>query len=75
MNKYIAPIIITIVTIGYGIGMGLFLYKAVMQYSLPILLAILVLMGPIVISVLIIVVLIERIKEIKGGEEDVASKY
>lgn len=75
MNKFIAPIVIAVITIIYGLSMSLFLITAVMKNMLPIPVAIFVLIGPIVGAVLIIVVLIQRIKEIKGGEENAASKY
>lgn len=75
MNKFIAPIVIAGITIIYGLGMSLFLLSAVMKGILPMSIAIFVLIGPIVGAVLVIVVLIQRIKEIKGGEENAASKY
>ncbi len=75
MNKFIAPIVIAVITIIYGLGMSILLFTAVMKNLLPMAVAIFILIGPIVGAVLIIVVLIQRIKEIKGGEENAASKY
>ncbi len=69
-RKMIAPIVITILVIFYYIVYFAFLIALLntfWKYILGII--------PFVLSVLIIVVCRERIKEIKGGEEDDLSKY
>jgi len=74
-NRMVAPIIISIMFIALTIGMIIFYFwiKSVSGIS-PIF--------PVAISLLyvlpivgIIIALVQRIKEIKGGEEDEASKY
>ena len=64
-KKLIAPIIITLVIIGYA----LFYLLAATFIN------VLFIIFPIGLIALSIYVLVERIKEIKGGEEDDLSKY
>lgn len=69
-KKMLAPIIITVLMILYYIiyfGLLISLLEGIFKYALGII--------PIVFSIVIIKVCIERIKEIKGGEEDDISKY
>jgi len=74
-NKYIAPVIITAITVLYTLGMCAFLFWAMAEDPLPFWAVMLILGIPILTAVVFIVALLQRIKEIKGGEEDVASKY
>ncbi len=71
MKKMIAPIIIAILTI-----LGLLGYGAI-WFFVPILLPIKILIGVVFLALcgVSIFVLIERIKEIRSGEEDDLSKY
>ena len=72
LKKLIAPIIITIFTILYFIGI---ISIFVMDYSIPMafkVIAVIILIGLVFVS---IYVLIERIKEIRSGDEDDLSKY
>lgn len=69
-RKMIAPIVITVLLILYYVayfGVFIILLDIVWKYLLGII--------PIVISALLIAVCYERVKEIKGGEEDDISKY
>ena len=69
-KKMIAPIVITVLLVLYYIAYFCFLIAlldTVWKYILGII--------PIAISALLIAVCRERIKEIKGGEEDDISKY
>ena len=69
-KKMIAPIIITVIMVLYYIayfGFLISLISGIWQYVLGIV--------PLVFSGLSIYVCIERINEIKGGEEDDISKY
>ena len=69
-KKMIAPIVVTIITVLYYILYFAFiisLINGVWKYLLGII--------PLIFSILMIAVLIERIKEIKKGEEDDISKY
>jgi hypothetical protein len=69
-KKMIAPIVITIIMILYYIayfGFLISLLDGILKYVLGII--------PIVFSVIMIYVCIERINEIKKGEEDDISQY
>lgn len=69
-KKMVAPIIISIIIILYYIfyfGVLIFLLDSISKYVFGII--------PIIFSVIMIKVCIERINEIKGGEEDDISKY
>ena len=69
-KKMIAPIIVTAITILYYV-IYFCLLASVLDGILKIVLGII----PIVLSLVMIGVCIERIKEIKKGEEDDISKY
>ena len=69
-KKMIAPIIISLLTIIYYIlyfFLLITIIESVWKYALGII--------PIIFSILMIKVCMERIKEIKEGEEDDLSKY
>ena len=69
-KEMLAPIIVTALTVLYYVayfGLLLSFIGGIWAWVLGIF--------PIVLSVLVIVVCIERIKEIKEGEEDDLSKY
>ena len=69
-KKYTAPIIVTIIMVLYYVvyfGFLISLFKTVWKYALGII--------PLVLSVIMIKVCIERINELKKGEEDDISKY
>ena len=69
-KKMIAPIVVSVLVILYYViyfGFLISLLDGVFKYVLGII--------PIIFSVVMIKVCIERIKEIKGGEEDDISKY
>ena len=69
-KKMIAPIVISVFMILYYIiyfGYLILLLEGILKYLFGII--------PIMLSILIIKVCIQRINEIKGGEEDDISKY
>ena len=69
-KKMIAPIVVSVLTILYYIiyfGVLISLLDGVFKYALGII--------PILFSIVMVKVCIERIKEIKGGEEDDISEY
>ena len=69
-NKMVAPIIVTVILVVYYIVYFAFLItllEGVFKYALGII--------PIIFSIVMIVVCVERIKEIRKGEEDDLSKY
>lgn len=73
MKRYIAPIIITAIAVFYFIGI---LFSLIFIIGpLPWFVAGLLLFIPLIGAGLFVAVLIQRIREIKGGEEDAASKY
>jgi uncharacterized protein (DUF983 family) len=70
-NKKIAPVIVAICLIGYYIAGVIVLSK----FNFPNIVKIIVLGVSIILTIVIIMVLVERIKEINGGEEDDLGKY
>jgi hypothetical protein len=70
-NKKIAPIIVSLCLIGYYVLVGFSLIILNISNTIKIIALIISVIG----TVVIIMVLIERIKEINGGEEDDLSKY
>ena len=69
-KKMIAPIVVSVIMILYYVvyfGFLITLFPGIWKYVLGIL--------PLALSVLIVKVCIERINEIKKGEEDDISKY
>lgn len=71
-KKMIAPIVVALVITLYYIGIAVFFVKIP---GIPTLIKVLMVVIPLALAVVMIGVLISRIKEIKGGEEDEASKY
>ncbi len=71
-RKMIAPIIITVVIVIYYIG---FIMACIFIEEMPLLVKILGTVIPMILGGVCIYVLIERIKEIRSGEEDDLSKY
>ncbi len=71
-KKMIAPIIISVIIISYYIGIGVFFMKVP---SVPVGFKILMIIVPLILSAVMLGVLISRIKEIQGGEEDDISQY
>ena len=69
-KKMIAPIVITVIVVLYYL-----LYFGVLLYFLPLILKILFGIIPFLLGGVMIYVCVERIREIKGGEEDDLSKY
>ena len=70
-RKMVAPIIIVISLASYYLIMTLI----VLKLHLPALLNIGLISFSIIVSLILIWVLIDRIKEIRGGEEDDLGKY
>ena len=69
-RKFVAPIIITVITVIYFIlyfGLLVTLVNGIWKYALGII--------PLIFSAIMIKVCIERITEIKKGEDDDISKY
>ena len=69
-KKFIAPIIVTVVMIAYYVvyfGFLMSMLSGIPKYVLGIL--------PVALAIVMIKVCIERIQEIKKGEEDDLSKY
>jgi len=70
IKKMIAPIIITIIFIAYFVVYFLILFnllEGILKYILGIV--------PLAFAIVLIAMCIERIKEIRNGEEDDISKY
>ena len=73
-KKYIAPIVITAILLLYCIGL-IVIFLCTFQFETSFFVFLMLLIGPLAAGIVLIVVLVQRIKEIKGGEEDEASKY
>ena len=71
-KKIIAPVIITVLILLYYIGAAV-LFMIV--EGIPMAARILMVVIPLILAAVMIGVLVSRIKEIKGGEEDDLSKY
>jgi hypothetical protein len=71
-KKMIAPIVITIVVVLYFIG---FVFLFAFEDGMPLLIKVLGVAIPLLLVGACIYVLVERIKEIRSGEEDDISKY
>jgi hypothetical protein len=70
-NKKIAPFVAAICLAGYYIVFAM----AFIKLNVPRIIKIIAVMVSIIITVVVVSVLIERIKEINGGEEDDLGKY
>lgn len=71
VKKMIAPIFIVGVILIYYVIVG----ASLIIFNIPNFIKIIILSISIIISITLVFTLIERIKEIKGGEEDDLSKY
>ena len=67
----IAPIIIVFLILAYYIAFGVFFVK----FAAPLILKLIGIIVPAALSAAFIWLLVQRIKEIKGGEEDDLGKY
>ena len=70
-KKMIAPIIIVFLNLAYYIAFGVFFVK----FAAPLILKLIGIIVPAALSAAFIWLLVQRIKEIKGGEEDDLGKY
>ena len=71
-NPYIAPIIVAVLVVLYFIFYG---YMATVIDGMPFVARIVFIAIPVVMIIVMIYTLIERIKEIKKGENDDLGKY
>lgn len=71
-KKMIAPVVIAVFMILYYIGIAVFFFCVP---GVPVLIKALMVVIPLLLSGVMAGVLISRIKEIQGGEEDDLSKY
>jgi len=70
-KKVIAPLIVVALIAAYHIALGFFL----IALPMPIYFKVFIITASLGITVVLIMVLIERVKEIKKGEEDDLGKY
>jgi hypothetical protein len=70
-KKTIAPIIVSLILSGYFLSIGITFYK----FNIPNSIKLTVVIASVIGTAVIIGVLFQRIKEIKGGEEDDLGKY
>ena len=71
-KKMIAPIVVAVVVVLYYVGIAICFMSVT---DIPVAVRILMVVVPLILSAVMIGVLISRIKEIKGGEEDDLSQY
>ena len=71
-KKMIAPIVIAIIVIAYYVGIAVFLLTVP---GIPVIVRVLLVVIPLILAAVMFGVLIGRIKEIQGGEEDDLSQY
>ncbi len=71
-KKMIAPIVVALIIILYYVGIAVFFMKIP---GISAVIKILTVVIPLVLAVVMVGVLISRIKEIQGGEEDDLSQY
>lgn len=71
-KKMAAPIIVALIVVLYYIGIAVLM---LVTPGIPVIFRILMVVVPLILAAVMIGVLISRIKEIKGGEEDALSKY
>lgn len=71
-KKMIAPIVIAVIIIAYYVGIAV-LFASVT--SIPVIIRVLMIVVPLILAAVMVGVLISRIKEIQGGEEDDLSQY
>ncbi len=71
-KKMIAPIVIAIIVIAYYVGIAVFLMTVP---GIPGIVRVLLVVIPLILAAVMFGVLISRIKEIQGGEEDDLSQY
>ena len=71
-KKMIAPIIIATIIIAYYIGIVVFFMTVP---GVPVGVKIIMIVVPLILSAVMLGVLISRIKEIQGGEDDDISQY
>lgn len=71
-KKMIAPIVVALIIILYYVGIAVFFVKIP---GISTVIKILMVVIPLVLAVVMTGVLISRIKEIRGGEEDDLSQY
>ena len=70
-KKMIAPIVIVFLTVAYYAAFAVFFVK----FATPLIFKLIGIIVPAVLSAAFIWLLVQRIKEIKGGEEDDLGKY
>lgn len=71
-KKMVAPIVVALVVVLYYVGIAV-LFMTVS--GIPAVVQALMVIVPLILAAVMIGVLISRIKEIEGGEEDDLSKY
>jgi len=71
IKKTIAPVIVALILSAYFLSIGFSFYK----FNIPNSVKLIVVIVSVILTAVIIGVLVERLKEIKGGEEDDLGKY
>lgn len=71
-KKYIAPVVVAALFLLYYIGIAVLF--AVLTH-VPLVLRLLLTVGPLLLGSVVILVLVQRIREIKSGEEDDLDRY
>jgi len=70
-KKTIAPVIVTLILSIYFLSIGITFYK----FNIPNIIKLTVVIASVIFTAVIVGVFVQRLKEIKGGEEDDLGKY
>jgi len=70
-KKTIAPVIVSLILAVYYLSIGF----ALLKLPIPVFIKVIVLIVSVLLTGVVIMVLVQRLKEIKGGEEDDLGKY
>jgi len=71
IKKTVAPVIVSLFLSGYFLSIGIAFFK----FNIPNSIKLSVVIASVILTAVIIGVLVDRLKEIKGGEEDDLGKY
>ena len=76
MNRYVAPIVIAAIVIALVLGYAALLYFVIFgSANIDLVVKIVIAVVALLVIGAVVTVLIQRIREIQGGQEDDVSKY
>ncbi len=75
VKKMVAPVVITVVTVALMLGIIYLLLRSTAGAGIPLAVKALFIVIPLAVAGGVIASMLQRVREIKGGEEDAAGKY